>query len=120
LAATSSYPARTRRNIEESDGTGIFSLEQGTKLTRECANKIGKPLLHIFDTRKERIFNPDLRRLEIQARTIKLQPEAVVRRSEHYELVTGADGKPVFLDRNLARRRAKRVTSLGIKLHESV
>jgi hypothetical protein len=24
---TSSYPARTRRNIEESDGTVIFSLE---------------------------------------------------------------------------------------------
>ena len=25
---TSSYPARTRRNIEESDGTVIFSLER--------------------------------------------------------------------------------------------
>jgi hypothetical protein len=25
--STSSYPARTRRNIEESDGAGIFSLE---------------------------------------------------------------------------------------------
>jgi Circularly permutated YpsA SLOG family len=35
--STSSYPARTRRNIEESDGTVIFSLERllsgGTKLT---------------------------------------------------------------------------------------
>jgi hypothetical protein len=33
-----------------------FSLEHflsgGTKLTRDYANKIGKPLLHIFDTRK--------------------------------------------------------------------
>ena len=70
---TSSHPARTRRNIEESDGTVIFSLEHflsgGTKLTREYANKIGKPLLHIFDTWKERIFNPDLHRLEIQALT---------------------------------------------------
>ena len=70
---TSSHPARTRRNIEESDATVIFSLEHflsgGTKLTREYANKIGKPLLHIFDTWKERIFNPDLHRLEIQALT---------------------------------------------------
>jgi hypothetical protein len=70
---TSSYPARTRRNIEESDGTVIFSLERllsgGTQLTRDYANKIGKPLLHIYDTRKERIFNPDSRRLEIRALT---------------------------------------------------
>jgi hypothetical protein len=68
---TSSYPARTRRNIEESVGTVIFSLEHflsgGTKLTREYADKIGRPLLHIFDTRQERIFNPDGRGLEIQA-----------------------------------------------------
>ena len=35
--STSSYPARTRRNIEKSDGTVIFSLERalsgGTRLT---------------------------------------------------------------------------------------
>jgi len=35
--STTSYPARTKRNIEESDGTVIFSLERllsgGTKLT---------------------------------------------------------------------------------------
>ena len=35
--STTSYPARTRKNIEESDGTVIFSLERllsgGTKLT---------------------------------------------------------------------------------------
>jgi hypothetical protein len=57
---TSSYPARTRKNIEESDGTVIFSLESllsgGTKLTRDYANKLGKPVLHIYDTRHERIF----------------------------------------------------------------
>ena len=51
----------------------LFSLEHflsgGTKLTRDYAKKIGKPLLHIFDTRKERIFNPDSRRFEIQALT---------------------------------------------------
>jgi putative molybdenum carrier protein len=38
---------RTRRNIEESDGTVIFSLERllngGTKLTLEPVNKLGKP-----------------------------------------------------------------------------
>jgi Circularly permutated YpsA SLOG family len=68
---TSSYPARTRRNIEESDGTVIFSLEHllsgGTKLTRDYSNKLGKPLLHVYDAPKERIFNPDSHRLEIQA-----------------------------------------------------
>jgi len=69
--STSSYPARTRRNIEESVGTVIFSLNRrlsgGTKLTLELANKLGKPVLHIYDTRKERILNPDSPCLEIQA-----------------------------------------------------
>ena len=41
---TSSYPARTRRNIKKRDGTLIFSLERvlsgGTKLTLELANKL--------------------------------------------------------------------------------
>ena len=54
----------------------IFSLEHllsgGTKLTRDYANKPGKPLLHIYDASKERIFNPDSHRLEIQALTIFL------------------------------------------------
>ena len=40
--STSSYPARTRRNIEKSDGTVIFSLERvlngGTKLTLKLVN----------------------------------------------------------------------------------
>src|SRR6202051_2841522 len=71
--STSSYPARTRKNIEESDGTVIFSLERrlsgGTKLTLELAYKLGKPVLHIYDSRKERISNPDSLRLEIQALT---------------------------------------------------
>jgi hypothetical protein len=70
---TSSYPARTRRNIEESDGTVIFSLGHllsgGTKLTRDYANKLGKPLLHIYDAPKERTFNPDSHCPEIQALT---------------------------------------------------
>jgi Circularly permutated YpsA SLOG family len=68
--STSSYPARTRRNIEESDGTVIFSLNRrlsgGTKLTLELANKLGKPVLHIYDT-CNRISNPDSLRFEIQA-----------------------------------------------------
>jgi hypothetical protein len=71
--STSSYPARTRRNIEESDGTVIFSLERrlsgGTKLTRELADKLWKPVLHIYDSSKERRWNPDLLRVEIQALT---------------------------------------------------
>jgi hypothetical protein len=68
---TSSYPARTRRNIEKSDGTLIFSLERvlsgGTKLTLELANKLEKPVFHIY--RKERISTPDSLRLDIQALT---------------------------------------------------
>jgi hypothetical protein len=64
---------RTRRNIERSDGTVIFSLERvlsgGTKLTLKLARELGKPMLHIYDTRKERIPNPDSLRLEIQALT---------------------------------------------------
>ena len=71
--STSSYPARTRRNIKESDGTVIFSLERllsgGPKLTWGHANKVGKPVLHIYDTRKKRISNPDSLRLEVQALT---------------------------------------------------
>src|SRR5271166_4637331 len=61
--STSSYPARIRRNIEESDGTVIFSLERllsgGTRLTWVHANKVGKPVVHICENRKERIFSPD-------------------------------------------------------------
>jgi hypothetical protein len=51
----------------------IFSLERllsgGPKLTWRHANRLGKPVLHIYDTRKERISNPDSLRLEIQAVT---------------------------------------------------
>jgi hypothetical protein len=51
----------------------IFSLNRrlsgATKLTLEHANKLGKPVLHINDTRKERISNPDSLHLEIQALT---------------------------------------------------
>ena len=52
----------------------IFSLERRSERRYQAdsgdyANKLGKPVLHIYDTRKERIFNPDSRRLEIQALT---------------------------------------------------
>jgi hypothetical protein len=71
--STNSYPARTKKNIEESDGTVIFSLERvltgGTKLTRDYAHKLGKPVLHIYDTREERTFNPDSLRNEVQTLT---------------------------------------------------
>jgi len=42
-------------------------LSGGTRLTLELANKLGKPVLRIYDTRKERISNPDSLCLEIQA-----------------------------------------------------
>ena len=51
----------------------IFSLERllrgGTKLTRDYANKLGKPFLHIYHARHERIFNPDSLRHEVQTLT---------------------------------------------------
>src|SRR6202048_4111123 len=60
---TSSYPARTRKNIEESDGTVILSLERrlsgGTKLTWEHAKKLCKPVLHIYNASKKGILNQD-------------------------------------------------------------
>src|SRR5206468_7935268 len=79
--STSSYPARTRKNIEESDGTVIFSLERllsgGTKLTWEHANKLGKPVLHVYKARKEQILNQDSLRREIQALTDFVCPNKV-------------------------------------------
>jgi hypothetical protein len=49
----------------------IFSLERalsgGTRLTLELANKLGRPVLSIYDTRKERGSNPDSLCLEIRA-----------------------------------------------------
>jgi Circularly permutated YpsA SLOG family len=72
----SSQPTRIPR---EPGGTSrkatvvIFSLEcllsGGTKLTRDYANKLGKPVLHIYDIRKEQISNPNSPQFEIQALT---------------------------------------------------
>jgi hypothetical protein len=47
---SASYGARTRRNVEDSDGTLIlspFALSGGTLLTARHANGIGRPLLEI-------------------------------------------------------------------------
>ncbi len=47
---TSSYPARTEKNVLDSDGTVIFShtpLTGGSKLTQKLAKKHNKPCLHI-------------------------------------------------------------------------
>jgi Circularly permutated YpsA SLOG family len=71
--STSSYPTRTKRNIEESDGIVIFSLERllsgGTRLTLYHANKVGMSALHIYDTRKDVISNPDSLRPEVETLT---------------------------------------------------
>jgi len=48
--STASYPARTEKNVLDSDGTVIFSygpLTGGSKLTEKLENKHGKPCLHI-------------------------------------------------------------------------
>lgn len=47
---SSSYPARTRQNVIDSDGTLIIShggLKGGSAYTRECARKEKRPWLHI-------------------------------------------------------------------------
>jgi hypothetical protein len=41
----------------------------GTKLTWEQATKLSKPVLHIYNARKERMLNQDSLRLDIQALT---------------------------------------------------
>jgi len=45
--STASYPARTRKNIQSSDGTVIFgkTTGRGTSLTKKIANQTNKPLL---------------------------------------------------------------------------
>jgi Circularly permutated YpsA SLOG family len=49
--ASSQYPARTQKNIVESDGTVVFSMtdvvEGGTKLTMDLARRLRKPHLLI-------------------------------------------------------------------------
>jgi hypothetical protein len=51
--ATRLYPARTRKNVAESDGTVIFThgqLTGGSLLTKKEAIRMGKPWVHIdFD-----------------------------------------------------------------------
>lgn len=45
-----SYPARTRQNVMDADGTLIFShgrLRGGSALTHKITGEIGKPVLHI-------------------------------------------------------------------------
>jgi hypothetical protein len=48
-AAERSWSVRTKRNVEESDGTLIFAVDQplngGTKLTADHARRKGKPPL---------------------------------------------------------------------------
>ena len=47
---TRSYPKRTEKNVLSSDGTAIFShgpLKGGSRLTREMAQRHGKPWIHL-------------------------------------------------------------------------
>ena len=47
---TTSYPARTRRNVLDSDGTAVFAFGEpagGTRLTVDLARRLGKPCLVI-------------------------------------------------------------------------
>ena len=44
------YPARTRRNVLDSDGTAVFSFGEptgGTRLTVDLARRLGRPVLVI-------------------------------------------------------------------------
>jgi putative molybdenum carrier protein len=53
--SSDSYEVRTRQNVQESDGTAIFTLAPaisgGSKLTLDYASEIGKPFLHIYHGR---------------------------------------------------------------------
>lgn len=45
---TDSYPARTKKNVQDTDGTLLFvteKLSRGTELTRNTANRLRRPLL---------------------------------------------------------------------------
>jgi Circularly permutated YpsA SLOG family len=52
--ATNSYPERTKRNVRESDGTIILSLNEklsgGSALTLSYARHANKPVLHIHNS----------------------------------------------------------------------
>jgi hypothetical protein len=58
--ATNSYPERTKRNVRESDGTVILSLNEklsgGSALTLSYARHANKPILHIHNSEPSRDF----------------------------------------------------------------
>jgi hypothetical protein len=49
--STKNYPQRTEKNVQESDGTAIFTMSSklagGSKKTAEFAKKHGKPWIHL-------------------------------------------------------------------------
>ncbi|MEN1679903.1 MAG: putative molybdenum carrier protein [Planctomycetota bacterium] len=51
---TSRYDERTRRNIDQSDATVVFSPTKsptgGTQLTLDYARRVGKPVLHLAES----------------------------------------------------------------------
>ena len=53
--STKSYPQRTERNVQDSDGTVIFTiapkLTGGSKKTADLATKHRKPWLHFYPTK---------------------------------------------------------------------
>ncbi|HEY0792109.1 MAG TPA: putative molybdenum carrier protein [Chthoniobacterales bacterium] len=53
---SASYPVRTQRNVEASDGTVILTLkpelEGGSALTARCARELSRPWLHLHRTGK--------------------------------------------------------------------
>lgn len=49
--SSSQYPPRTRKNVQDSGGTVIFTmgpLERGSKLTADICAQTNKPYVHIF------------------------------------------------------------------------
>ena len=53
---SASYPVRTKRNVRESDGTAIFSLQAelsgGSALTLSYARSVKKPVIHLHASGK--------------------------------------------------------------------
>lgn len=70
------YPARTRANVHNSDGTLIVSLgeltaESGSMLTGKLARSLGKPLLHMTIEKLEHPIGTALVRGWLEGRKIR-------------------------------------------------
>lgn len=103
--STKQYPQRTEKNVQESDGTVIFTLgpqlKGGSKKTAEFAHKHQKPLLHLHTS----LYSPERVLLRfIQEHEIKVLNIAGSRASKEPEITN-------FLKATLENAMYPRATS---------